>query len=583
MKKSTTLKRIWGYIGKYKALMLFVFICAIIGNSLAMLGPLMVGNGIDQMLGENLVDFSMLKEIIVKLILIYLISALFQWLLSVVSTKVANEIVKDIRRDAFHKLNKLPLKYYDTTSRGDVISRLTNDVEAISEGLFQGTTQIMSGIIIIIGCFVFMLMISVRITCIIVLLVPVCYLIAATIAKKSASMFAQRSKAIGQLNGYAEEMISNIKVVKAFGYEDMAKETFAKRNEQLYVYGQKAQWYSSLTNPTTRYVNNLGYVAVTVVGGFLALAGGLSVGNISSFLTYSNQFAKPINEITSIMTQLQEALASAKRVFQLIDEEEESDDSELLSLEKEGKGEVVFDHVAFSYREGVELIKDLNLKVNPGNMVAIVGPTGAGKSTLVNLLMRFYDVNQGAIYIDGTDIREIKRDDLRSRFGMVLQESWLFKGTVAENISYGAKEVTREQIEEAAKKAHAHSFIKRLKDGYDTLIEEDAENISQGQKQLLTIARAMLLDPPILILDEATSSIDTRTEIKIQKAFHTMMQGRTSFVIAHRLSTIKEADVILVMKDGNIIEQGTHKELLKKKGFYYTLYHSQFAKETEEK
>ena len=424
-----------------------------------------------------------------------------------------------------------------------------------------------------------MLTISVRITCIIVLLVPVCYAIAATIAKKSATMFQKRSQSIGQLNGYAEEMISNIKVVKAFGYEDMAKENFSKMNEQLYVYGQKAQWYSSLTNPTTRYVNNLGYVAVTVIGGFLALSGGLSVGNISSFLTYSNQFAKPINEITSIMTQLQEALASAKRVFQLIDEEEESDDSQMKNLEKEIKGEVVFEHVDFSYREGVELIKDLNLKVSPGNMVAIVGPTGAGKSTLVNLLMRFYDVNQGAIYIDGTDIREIKRDDLRSRFGMVLQESWLFKGTVEENIGYGSKEVSMEQIMDAAKKAHAHSFIKRLKDGYDTMIEEDAGNISQGQKQLLTIARAMLLDPPILILDEATSSIDTRTELKIQKAFHAMMQGRTSFVIAHRLSTIEEADVILVMKDGNIIEQGTHTELLKKKGFYHTLYHSQFAKE----
>ena len=578
-KKSTTLKRIWGYIGKYKALLLFVFICAIIGNSLAMLAPLMVGNGIDKMLGENLVNFSLLWGIVFKLILIYAISALFQWLLSVVSTKVANEIVKDIRKDAFHKLNKLPLRYYDNSSRGDVISRLTNDVEAISEGLFQGTTQIMSGIIIIIGCFVFMLTISVRITCIIVLLVPVCYAIAATIAKKSATMFQKRSQSIGQLNGYAEEMISNIKIVKAFGYEDMAKENFSKMNDQLYIYGQKAQWYSSLTNPTTRYVNNIGYVAVTVIGGFLALSGGLSVGNISSFLTYSNQFAKPINEITSIMTQLQEALASAKRVFQLIDEEEESDDSQMKTLEKEIKGEVVFEHVDFSYREGVELIKDLNLKVHPGNMVAIVGPTGAGKSTLVNLLMRFYDVNKGAIYIDGTDIREIKRDYLRSRFGMVLQESWLFKGTVAENIGYGSKDVTMDQIMDAAKKAYAHSFIKRLKDGYDTLIEEDAGNISQGQKQLLTIARAMLLDPPILILDEATSSIDTRTELKIQKAFHAMMQGRTSFVIAHRLSTIKEADVILVMKDGNIIEQGTHTELLKRKGFYHTLYHSQFAKE----
>lgn len=578
-KKSATLKRIWGYIGKYKALLMFVFICAIVGNSLAMLAPLMVGNGIDKMLGENLVNFSLLWGIVFKLILIYAISALFQWLLSVVSTKVANEIVKDIRKDAFHKLNKLPLRYYDNSSRGDVISRLTNDVEAISEGLFQGTTQIMSGIIIIIGCFVFMLTISVRITCIIVLLVPVCYAIAATIAKKSATMFQKRSQSIGQLNGYAEEMISNIKIVKAFGYEDMAKENFSKMNDQLYIYGQKAQWYSSLTNPTTRYVNNLGYVAVTVIGGFLALSGGLSVGNISSFLTYSNQFAKPINEITSIMTQLQEALASAKRVFQLIDEEEESDDSQMKTLEKEIKGEVVFEHVDFSYREGVELIKDLNLKVHPGNMVAIVGPTGAGKSTLVNLLMRFYDVNKGAIYIDGTDIREIKRDDLRSRFGMVLQESWLFKGTVAENIGYGSKDVTMDQIMDAAKKAYAHSFIKRLKDGYDTLIEEDAGNISQGQKQLLTIARAMLLDPPILILDEATSSIDTRTELKIQKAFHAMMQGRTSFVIAHRLSTIKEADVILVMKDGNIIEQGTHTELLKRKGFYHTLYHSQFAKE----
>lgn len=574
--KNKVISRIWTYVGKYKLLLVVVFICAIIGNSLAMLGPLLVGNAIDCMRGD--VDFDKLKNIILLLIGIYFISALFQWLLSVVSTSVANRTIKDIRRDAFNKLSRLPLKYFDTTFHGDIISKITNDIDAISEGLFQGTTQIMSGIIIILGCFFFMITISVKITIVIVCLVPICYFIARLIAKGSSKMFKLQSKTTGELNGYAEEMISNLKVVKAFGYEEKSYEKFEGINNRLYECGQQAQWYSSMTNPTTRYVNNLGYVAVTVIGGTMAIAGGITTGNIASFLTYSNQFAKPINEITSIMTQIQSALASAGRIFELLDEQEEVSDEGKKSLPDNIKGEVQFINVSFSYKKENPLITNLNLQVNPGSMVAIVGPTGAGKSTLVNLLMRFYEVDSGKILIDGIDINDLDRNSLRSNFGMVLQDSWLFEGTIKENLGYGVDDISFEKIVEASKEAHAHSFIKRLKDGYDTIVEEDGRNLSQGQKQLLTIARAMLIDPPMLILDEATSSIDTHTEIRIQKAFESMMKGRTTFIIAHRLSTIVDADTILVMKDGNIIEQGNHKELLKKGGFYKVLYSSQFEK-----
>lgn len=576
MKKST-IKRIWSYVGKYKAQLLVVFICAIIGNTLLIISPLLMGKGIDKIVGTDKVDFKGLFQIILVLFVIYVLGSLFQWLMSVVSNVAANNTIHDIRKEAFDKLNTLPIKYFDSTSHGDIISRLTNDIDAISDGLFQGITQVMSAIVVIIGCFIFMLTISPIITLVVVLITPLCFFIASFIAKHSKRMYREQSKAVGELNGYVEEMIGNQKVVTAFGYEKNALEHFKEINKRLYQAGQKAQWYSSMTNPTTRFVNNIAYVSVTLIGGFMAISGHLSIGNIASFLTYSNQFAKPINEITTITSQIQSAFASAERIFQLIDEKEEKS---ILTPEENisnCEGNVSFNNLNFSYKPEVPLIQNLNLTVSKGNMIAIVGPTGSGKTTLVNLLMRFYDVNAGEIKIDGKDIYHINRDNLRKSIGMVLQESWLFAGTIAENIAYGKPEATIEEITMAAKAAKAHSFIKRLAKGYDTMIDEDGGNLSQGQKQLLTIARVMLIDPPMLVLDEATSSIDTRTEINIQKAFTKMMVGRTSFVIAHRLSTIKEADIILVLQHGDIVEQGTHVELLAKKGFYYSLYHSQFA------
>ncbi len=578
----SVLFRLWNYIGKYKKLLIGVFICAFIGNTLSIFTPLLTGKAIDYIIGVDQVDFKGLAGIVLLLFVFYIISSGFIWLMSVISNVAANHTIFDLRRDAFNKLNKLPLKYFDNNMHGDIISRLTNDIDAISEGLFQGITQIISASVIIIGCFVFMLTISPLITLIVILITPLCFLIASFIAKHSRKMYSEQSKLVGELNGHVEEMIGNQKLVKAFGYEDKTYEDFREINKRLYYAGQKAQWYSSMTNPTTRLINNIAYVAVTIVGAFMALGSKLSVGNIASFITYSNQFAKPINEITSITSQIQAALASAHRIFALLDEEEEQE-LELSQNEKlDGKasslqGIVEFSHVNFSYREDVPLIKDFNLNVEKGRMIAIVGPTGSGKTTLVNLLMRFYDINSGSIKIDGMNIYHMDREELRRSIGMVLQDSWLFHGSVHDNIAYGKENATREEVIQASKKAMAHGFIKRLKDGYDTIIDPDGNNLSQGEKQLLTIARVMLMDPNILILDEATSSIDTRSEINIQKAFKRMMEGRTSFIIAHRLSTIKEADTILVLKDGNVIEQGSHNELLHEEGFYHTLYHSQFS------
>lgn len=551
-------------------------IFAILGNILVLLGPLLTGKAIDYMKGLGKVEFKSLIQLLVVLFVLYVLGSLFQWFMTIFSTKIAYNTVKDIRRDAFSKLEKLPLKYFDQTMHGDILSRLTNDIDAISEGVFQGTMQFISGFVVIVGCFLFMLTISIRLTLVILLITPICFLIAKNIAKGCSKMFRLQSETVGALNGYTEEMIGNLKVVKAFGYETSAMKEFAEKNQKLYECGQKAQFYSSLTNPTTRYVNNLAYVAVCVIGGMMSIKGGFSVGNITSFLTYSTQFAKPINEMTSITTQLQAALASAKRIFQFLDETEE-EIGENKMLPDKIKGEVAFKQVAFAYEKETPLIKNFNLQVKEGSMIAIVGPTGAGKSTLVNLLMRFYDVDNGSIKVEGQDIRILSRDSLRSKIGMVLQETWLFKGTVKENIAYSKPEATEEEIIAAAKKAYAHGFIKKLKHGYDTMIEEDGKNLSQGQRQLLTIARVMLMDPPMLVLDEATSSIDTRTELKIQAAFANIMKGRTSFIIAHRLSTIKDADVILVLNNGDIVEQGSHQELLDKKGFYYELYQSSFA------
>lgn len=575
--KNSTIKRIFSYVGKYKVHLIAVVICAILGNTLFILSPLLTGKAIDYIIGAGQVDFQGLIRIISSLLVIYIISSIFQWLMSVISNVAANNTIHDIRREAFNKLNTLPLRYFDSTPHGDMISRLTNDIEAISDGLFQGMTQIISAVVIIVGCFIFMLTISPIITLVVVLITPLCFFIASFIAKHSKRMYAAQTETVGELNGYVEEMIGNNKVVKAFGFEQNTLEHFKEINSRLYTVGQKAQWYSSLTNPTTRLVNNIAYVSVTMIGGFMALAGRLSVGNIASFLTYSNQFAKPINEITAITSQIQLAIASAERIFALLDQEPERSALKPEENLENCQGEVTFKDVKFSYSPEVPLIENFNLQVKKGQTVAIVGPTGAGKTTLVNLLMNFYQVNSGEIQIDGKNIYYIHRDKLRKSIGMVLQDSWLFSGTIAENIAYGKPGASREEIKEAAKASWAHSFIKRLPNGYDTLIDEEGSNLSQGQKQLLTIARAMIMDPPMLVLDEATSSIDTRTEINIQKAFHKMMEGRTSFVIAHRLSTIKEADVILVLKNGNIVEQGKHEELLKQKGFYHKLYYSQFS------
>lgn len=574
--KKATLMRILKYMGKYNRYLYAAFVCSILSNVLVIFGPLLIGEGIDRIVDQNNVDFIYLSKLVVLLIILYLFGSIFQWFMSAFSNAAANNTMRDIRKNAFDHLNTLPLKYYDQTPHGDVISRLTNDIDAMSEGLFQGITQAMSAVIIIIGCFVFMMSISPFITIIVLLITPLCFVIASFIAKQSRKMYSKQSITTGELNGYVEEFIGNQRIVSAFGYEKSSFDNYRKINDELYHWGQQAQWYSSLTNPTTRLINNIAYVAVTVVGGFLAIRGGISIGNIASFITYSNQFAKPINEITSLSSQIQSAIASAERVFELIDEKSESELSDAVREFKNKDGEVEFQQVSFSYVPETPLIQNLDLQVKSRQMVAIVGPTGSGKTTLVNLLMRFYNVNSGNIIIDGESIYEVTRESLRRSIGMVLQESWLFTGTVAENIAYGKPTATQEEIIKAAKEAYAHGFIKRLPQGYDTIIDEEGGNLSEGQKQLLTIARVMLTDPAMLILDEATSSIDTRTEVLIQKAFAKMMKGRTSFVIAHRLSTITESDIILVLKDGDIIEKGHHNELLSQKGFYYTMYHSQF-------
>lgn len=570
-----TIKRLWAYAGKYKALFIFVIVAAVLGNTLALIGPLIAGRGIDLMAGTGNVDFRGLLKIVVLLAVLYIFSALFQWLLAIFSNRVAYNTIRDIRKDAFEKLEALPLKYFDSRSHGDIINRMTNDIDAISEGLFQGITQIVSGTVIVLGTFLFMLSISPVITIIVVFVTPVCFLIASFVSKMSQKMFKEQSKTMGELNGYVEEIIGSQKIVRAIGYEERSIDRFGEINARLYECGQKAQWYSSLTNPTTRFINNLSFMAVAVTGGIMALNGRLSVGSIASFISYSGQFAKPINEITSIMTQFQSALASAGRIFGFLDEEAQPEEAGAVELEG-FSGNIEFNHVSFGYKPKEPLIKDLTLRVGAGDTVAIVGPTGAGKTTLVNLLMRFYDINDGTILLDGKDTRSFTKDSLRRNIGMVLQDTWLFQGTIAENIAYGKPDSSREEIMNAAKSAHAHDFIKKMQDGYDTEVEEDGRNLSAGQKQLLTIARVMLASPPMLVLDEATSSIDSRTEMYIQKAFREIMKGRTSFVIAHRLSTIREADMILVMNYGQIVEQGRHEELITKKGFYYKLYSSQF-------
>lgn len=579
-KKSTnkaTIGRILKYIKKYMFFVVLSFICATISVITTLVGPILTGKAIDELIGPGQVDFHQVKWYITLFIIAMLITVLTQWIMNVLNNHITYSVVKDIRIEAFNHLESLPLSYVDSHKHGDIVSRIVSDIDQFADGLLMGFTQLFTGVITILGTLAFMLYINVPIALVVVVLTPISLFVASFIAKRTYNLFQSQSESRGELTALVDEMIGQQKIVQAFGYEDDALERFDKINNVLEKDSMNATFYSSLTNPCTRFVNSVVYTAVGIIGAFSAIVGKLTVGQLTCFLSYANQYTKPFNEISNVVTELQNALACAARVFELVDEAPEVAEPADAKVLKEATGEITIENVDFSYVPEKELIKDLNLKVKPGMRVAIVGPTGCGKSTLINLLMRFYDVNQGRIKVDGTDIRNITRDSLRDSYGMVLQETWLKSGTIKENIAYGNPNATDEEIIAAAKKAHSHSFIKRLPQGYDTVITEDGGNLSQGQKQLLCITRVMLLLPPMLILDEATSSIDTMTEIRIQKAFNKMMEGRTSFIVAHRLSTIKEADVILVMKDGNIIEQGSHKELLKQKGFYYNLYNAQFA------
>lgn len=571
------IKKVLDYIGKYKIFLLLSIILAAISVALTLYIPILTGNAVDCILGPGQVDFAGILVILKKMAVIILLTAIVQWLMNACNNKITYQVIRDVRDEAFRKLEILPLKYIDSHAHGDIVSRIIADVDQFSDGLLMGFTQLFTGVITIIGTLLFMISINVTTTLIVVVLTPLSFFIANFIAKRTFKMSKLQSETRGEQTALIDEMIGNEKVVKAFGREEKVIEQFDEVNNRLEKASVKEIFFSSLTNPCTRFVNSLVYAGVGIVGAFLAIKGRISVGQLSSFLSYANQYTKPFNEISGVVTELQNAIACAGRIFEFIEEEPQIPDAEDAIVLKQPKGEIDIQDVAFSYTEDQKLITDLNLHVKPGQRVAIVGPTGCGKTTVINLLMRFYDVNKGSIQVDGVDIRKLTRDSLRKGYGMVLQETWLKSGTIKDNIIMGKPDATMEEVIAAAKASHAHSFIKRLPNGYDTVISEDGGSLSQGQKQLLCITRVMLCLPPILILDEATSSIDTRTEIKIQKAFATLMEGRTSFIVAHRLSTIREADIILVMKDGNIIEQGNHETLLAKGGFYAGLYQSQFS------
>lgn len=578
MKTSEILKRILKYSNHSIKYFVFALISSFIGVSLQLVTPIIIGKAIDNIVSEGNVDFPAIAKIIALLALTIVISTVFQWLMTNFTNALTYKTVKAMRVHAFNKLNRLELKYADSHSHGDIITKIATDIDIISDGLLQGFTQAFTGIITILGTLILMFAINPIIALVVVLLTPLSLFVSSFIAKHTHDKFTEQSKIRGELSGYGEEMISNQKLIRAFHHEEYSQAEFEKTDAELYKVGVAAQFFSALTNPTTRFINGLVYTGTGVSGAIAVIktAGSFTVGNLSCFLTYANQYTKPFNEISGVITELQNAFASARRVFELLDSEEQSDDSSLKELSK-CDGKIEIENVSFSYTPEKPLIGDFSLSVNPGQKIAIVGPTGCGKTTFINLLMRFYDVNSGSIKLDGTDIREIKRDSLRDQFGMVLQNTWLLNGTVRENLAYAKQDATDEEIIAAAKKAHAHSFIMRLPDGYDTVISENGGNISAGQKQLLCIARVMLKNPPMLILDEATSNIDTRTEVLIQEAFDKMMKGKTSFIVAHRLSTIRQSDVVLVMKDGHIIEKGTHDELIEQKGFYFELYNSQFS------
>lgn len=579
MKKKSTIKRVLRYLGKYRIFLILSLGMALVTVVGQLYIPILQGNAIDNIIGEGNVDFAAVMKIIITILITMGVVALFQWIMNICNNKITYSIVHDIRKDAFNKLQRLPVRYADSHPTGEIVSKVIADVDQFADGLLMGFTQFFTGVMTILGTLIFMIMINWKITLVVVLVTPLSFFVASFVAKKTYRMFSLQSETRGEQTGFIDEMIGNEKVVQAYGHEDEALEKFDDINLRLQKWSLKATFFSSITNPATRFVNNVVYALVALSGAVSVVKNPLAftVGRLSMFLSYANQYTKPFNEISGVVTELQNALACADRVLDLIEEEPLSPDADDVLVVNEGEGHIRLEHVAFSYDKEKELIKDFNLDVKPGERVAIVGPTGCGKTTMINLLMRFYDVDSGSIKVEGKDIRDVTRKSLRSNYGMVLQETWLKSGTIKENIVTGRPDATDEEIIAAAKAAHAHSFIKRLPDGYDTVIGEDGGNLSQGQKQLLCIARVMLCLPPMLILDEATSSIDTRTEMKIQEAFAKMMKGRTSFIVAHRLSTIQSADIILVMKDGNVIEQGNHEELLAKGGFYSRLYNSQFS------
>ena len=573
----TIIKKVFGYIGKYKFILLLSIICAAVSSLLTLYVPILIGQAIDYIIGPGNVDFDSMAKLFVKIAVIVAVTALLQWLMNVFNNRITFNVVRDMRNTAFKKLQVLPFNYLDSHSNGETVSRVITDADQFADGLLMGFTQLFTGVVTIIGTLGFMIYINFWIALLVVVLTPMSFLLANFIAKKTYTMFRKQSEARGEQTAFVDEMITNQKVTEAYGHKKENQENFDKTNKNVAFYYFKATFYSSFANPGTRFVNNIVYAAVTLFGAILAIRGNITVGILSSFLAYVTQYTKPFNEISGVVTELQNAVACAGRLINLIEEKEVAPDTEDKKLLEKANGKIDVKNVDFSYTDDKKLIENLNISVKPGMRVAIVGPTGCGKTTIINLLMKFYDVKSGEIYADDIPYSDINVKSLRSSFGMVLQDTWLKSGTILENITMGKPEASLEEAVEAAKRSHAHSFIKRLPEGYNTFIGSDGGNLSQGQKQLLCITRLMLVNPPMLILDEATSSIDTRTEIKIQNAFEILMKGKTTFIVAHRLSTIKNADLILVMNSGKVIEKGTHEELLSKHGFYYNLYNSQFA------
>lgn len=571
------LKRVLTHIKKYRILVILSFVCAMITVASTLYAPILTGDAIDLIVGKGLVDFDGIKDIIYTFLMVTVVTVISQWFMNIINNHITYSVVRDIRIEVFNHMEELPLSYIDSHKHGDIVSRIVSDIDQFADGLLMGFTQLFTGIVTILATLGFMIAVNVPIALVVIVLTPLSLFVASFIAKRTYHLFHRQSETRGDITSLVDEMIGQQKIVQAFGYEDDALDRFEEINDRLEKDSMSATFYSSIVNPCTRFVNNLVYAAVGIIGAVSVISTGFTVGQLTCFLSYANQYTKPFNEISNVITELQNAMACAGRVFELLDETPQVPEKEHAHVLTDTKGAIEIKDVNFSYVKDKTLITNLNLSVKPSMRVAIVGPTGCGKSTLINLLMRFYDVDTGSISVDGTDIRDMTRDSLRENYGMVLQETWLKSGTIRENIAYGKPDATDAEIIQAAKLAHSDSFIRRLPQGYDTVIAEDGGNLSQGQKQLLCITRVMLLLPPMLILDEATSSIDTRTEIRIQKAFNRMMQGRTSFIVAHRLSTIREADVILVMKDGNIIEKGNHDQLMAQNGFYTNLYNSQFA------